>query len=42
MKRGNCKKGFKEVIRVGSRGPTGSNITIAVVFFSSTEGMYGD
>lgn len=32
-KGGNCRMGFQEVIRVGSRGPTGSKFTIPVVCF---------
>lgn len=35
-KGGNCREGFKDVIRVGSEGPTGSNCTIAA------DAMYGD
>lgn len=38
-KKGNCRMGCKKVIRVGSRGPTGSNFTIAVVCLYSTDGM---
>lgn len=37
-KAGNCRIGFKEVIRVGSRGPTRSKFTIVAVCFSRTQG----